>query len=487
MGSRAEIGARRLRELLGEGEGETGAAARTEGPLFRSLAQRLQLLIVDGRVPLGARLPSERELAATLGRSRSTVVGAYDLLRASGHLRSRRGSGTVTALPARRTGAPAVGQHGRAIDFAHAVPPPVPGLDEYVRRALTGLDRALTAPGFDLLGDELLRSRIADHYTARGVPTTAREILVTVGGQHAIGTVARGLVRRGDRVLVESPSYPHAYDAFQAVGARLVPTPVSRDGWDADHLLETIERIRPPLAYLVPDFHNPTGASMPPGLRAELARAAARSGTILVVDETTAQLDIDRGWDDGPVARHATAQGAEAVSIGSLSKSMWGGLRIGWIRARAATVDRLARLRPAFDLGTPRLEQLVAAELLPDLDVLLRVRREGLRAGRERLRSALTGLIPEWDVPHPDGGLSLWVGLGRPLASSLAVLCQTRDLAVSAGPRFTVDGSQERFLRLPFTEPPEELARGAEILAEVWEALGPAGGAHTSGAPTSVV
>ena len=111
--------------------------------------------------------------------------------------------------------------------LAHALPPPVEGVAEAMSRALSHVDRAVAGPGFDMVGDPVLRARIADRYTARGVPTTADQVMVTLGGQHAIGLLSRTLVRPGDRVLVESPSYPHAYEALLEAGAQLVTTPVT--------------------------------------------------------------------------------------------------------------------------------------------------------------------------------------------------------------------------------------------------------------------
>jgi DNA-binding transcriptional MocR family regulator len=446
----AHVTGRRLAALLGDWE--------VGGATYRALADRIRLLVMDGRLPVGTRLPSERDLATVLGRSRSTIIAAYAVLRERGYATSRRGSGTVTALPA--TARPST------VDFAHALPPPVEGVAEAMSRALSHVDRAVAGPGFDMVGDPVLRARIADRYTARGVPTTADQVMVTLGGQHAIGLLSRTLVRPGDRVLVESPSYPHAYEALLEAGAQLVTTPVTMQGWDSEHLLATLERTRPALAYLVPDFQNPTGASMPPALRSRLAAAARAVGTMLVIDETTADLSIDRSWDDGPFARYG-----EVVTIGSLSKSLWSGLRIGWIRAQRPVIAALARLRPARDLGTPRLEQLVAAELLPVMPSLLAVRSAQLRAGRDHLRAAVRSRLPEWHAPTVDGGLSLWVGLGRPVSSSVVLLSRAKGLAISAGPRFTVDGSHERFLRLPFTASETELDRGVEILADVWSAL----------------
>lgn len=464
------LAARGLVKLLGEWE--------VGDSVFRDLASRIQLLVADGRLPVGTRLPSERDLAAELNRSRSTVAAAYEILRNSGHAVSRQGSGTEVRLP------PAAEASVR-LDFAHAVPPPIEGLRDLMRSALGQIDRAVQGPGFDMYGDVVLRTRIADRYTRTGVPTNADQVMITMGGQHAIGIVARVLVRRGDRVLVESPAYPHAHEAFKAVGAQLVRTPVGRHGWDRDHLLSTLTR-SVAVTYLMPDFQNPTGVSMAPSLRDQVADASRRAGSMVVIDETTADLDIDRGWSDGPFARYADPSSSNVVTVGSLSKSMWGGLRLGWIRADSAFIERAARLRPTFDLGPPRLEQILACELMPRYEELLATRRAQLRSGRDHLKQELTRLLPQWDAPTPEGGLSFWVGLGAPVSSRLAMVCHARGMVLSAGPRFTVDGSQERFIRLPFTLPGNELTNGVETLARAWAELGQPGHAAVDDQPLVV-
>ncbi len=467
--SGSRISARTLLSLAGE--------LRDDSAAYEALAERIRLLIVDGRIPVGTRLPSERELAVQSGRSRTTIVAAYQSLRDSGHVLSRQGSGSRVTLPrlGRQDYRPSGEGESYGVDFARAVPPPVEGLAEIIADASASMPLALGAPGFDLLGTLSLRSAIADRYTSRGLPTTADQIIVTMGAQHAISLTAHTLLTRSDVVLVESPTYPHAYEAMRRAGARLIATPVTTSGWEIEHLIETIERMRPALAYLIPDFHNPTGASMQPEDRVRVTEAARAAGTILVVDETTADLSIDRPWDDGPFARHARGaspfSGSGVVTVGSLSKAAWAGLRIGWIRADAALIRRFVQARPAGDLGTPQIEQLLAERIVRALPELLPRRREQMRVHRDALHEALSLHLPEWHVPLPDGGLSMWVHLAQSASSAMTSLSEARGLALVAGPKFSIDGSLERFLRVPFTAPIADLEAGTRILADSWAQL----------------
>lgn len=450
----------------------TGALG-TETIAYAELAGRIRVLITDGRIPVGTRLPSERELAAHAGRSRTTIVAAYQELRDSGYLLSRQGSGSRATLPhladvSKRTGC--------SVNFAGAVPPPVDGLRELIAEVTSDLPDITTFPGFDLLGNDGLRQAIADRYTQRGLPTSPDQVLVTTGGQHAIALTAHTLIHRSDIALVESPTYPHAYEAFQRAGARMVATPITVEGWDIPHLLATIQQMRPAVAYLIPDFQNPTGVSMDPEDRARLVQAARSAGTTLVIDEATVDLSIDRDWDDGPFARHAARSagpdGSGVITLGSLSKSIWSGLRIGWIRADEAVIRRLVQARPAGDLGTPPIEQLVGEKVLRRMDELVVGRQRMLREHRAVLSTSLRRHLPQWRTPWPNGGMSLWVQLNQQASSALTSIVRARGMSLVPGPKFSIDGSLERFLRLPMTSPADELDRGVRMLADAWAQLG---------------
>ncbi|MFE5670763.1 PLP-dependent aminotransferase family protein [Agromyces sp. NPDC056523] len=461
------MSARALHTLLGDWRGDGGSA-------YRALADRIRLLVLDGRIPVDTRLPAERELAERLGLSRTTVTAAYRELRDQDLLRSVRGSGSVARLP----GAPAILPAPPAaeyIDFSKAALPALPWLPDVAREAVDDLPAHLGDPGFDPIGIPELRAAIAERYTARGLPTDAEQIMVTIGAQHAIALLSRALVGRGDRALIEAPTYPHAYEALRNAGARLVtvataPHDAGPEGFgttdEAADLVRAIGHANPVAAYLMPDFHNPTGRSLDAEARERVLDAAARQGTVVIADETTAELDIDRGLDLKPLAAYGPA-----VMVGSVGKTVWGGVRVGWIRADRPLIRKLLAVRSPGDLGTPILEQLVVTRLLGRMDDILDLRREQLRAGRDHLERLLADAFPEWHVPHVDGGIVTWVGLGAPVSSQLALAARSHGLIVAAGPRFGIDGAFERFLRLPICYSAEATDAAVQALRRAWGSL----------------
>ncbi|TFC18334.1 PLP-dependent aminotransferase family protein [Cryobacterium glucosi] len=496
--SDTQLSARALESKLGEW--------RTGGSAYRGLADRIRLLALDGRLTAGTRLPAERELGVRLGLSRTTVTAAYRELRAAGLLSSVRGSGSVVRLPGSGTGSgagsgaaagpgpgSASGDSG-VLDLSKATMSALGGLADVAARAAEDLSRHLNGPGFDPVGIPELRAAIAERYRVRGLPTDPDQIMVTIGAQHAISLLARVFVSRGDRVLIEQPSYPHAVEALSAAGARLVPVSVTAragdgsSGWDEPALLQALRGSNPVLGYLMPDFHNPTGQTMPAEQRTRVIEAAARQGTVLIADETMGELSIDRTDDFMPFAAYAQGEPGNAgmngygsgsgagvpatvVTVGSVGKTIWGGLRIGWIRAEPALIRRLVAARTATDMGTPILEQLIVTRMLPEMPAILERRSRELRAGRDHLEALLAARFPEWTVPHVDGGLTAWVNLGRPVSSQLALAARNHGLLVPAGPRFGVDGAFERFLRVPFCHGAFEMERAVDALGLAWGTL----------------
>jgi DNA-binding transcriptional MocR family regulator len=330
--------------------------------------------------------------------------------------------------------------------------------------ALADLPRLLPGNGYAPYGLPELRQRIADRFTRRGLPTGPEQVLVTAGALHATSLALSVLVGPGDRVLVEDPGYPHAHDAVRALGARVVPVRVSAQAPRA--VARDVHRVArdaaPSAAYLVPEFSNPTGLLLDEEQRRRLAVGLEQCRVVTVVDETLVDLALD-AVPGTPLA--ALLPPALGITVGSLSKTVWGGLRLGWLRAEPELVRRCAVALSRTSLGLPVLEQLAACRLLDTVDDLASDRREGLRRSRTALVDALRRELPEWDVPIPPGGLVLWCGLPRGSSSALAAVAERHGLRLAAGPRFSAGTDHDDRLRLPYVHDPAALDAAVTRLA----------------------
>ncbi|GAA3385675.1 aminotransferase-like domain-containing protein [Cryptosporangium minutisporangium] len=444
------------------------------GPLYLLLAARIRTLIDEGELPPGAQLPPDRALAAALAVGRTTVVAAYDQLTVEGRIVRRQGSGTrvagPAAVPARQTtDAPAflhlLEPRDGVILMACAAPDaPPPELVDAYARMLPALADTVGDIGYHPLGHAELRRAIAARYTDRGVPTASEQILITTGGQQAISLIARALLRPGDRVLVEAPTYPGALEAFREEAAVLRTLPIGLPG-----LRAALATHRPTLVYAIPTFHNPTGAVLPESSRRRLVRDAAAVGVVLIEDEVLADLGFPGERPPAPLA----AYGDQVITIGSLSKTVWGGLRIGWLRAPTPMVARLGRLRAVQDLGGNVPAQLAAARLLSDLDAVRERGAAQRRARHDHLRAELARALPDWEVPAVRGGQTLWIRLPRGDGGSFAQHALRYGVAVLPGVGLDASGGSTEYVRMHFLASPDESSEAVRRLAAAWQAYEP--------------
>ncbi|GAA1018454.1 GntR family transcriptional regulator [Acrocarpospora pleiomorpha] len=435
-------------------------------PYYRALASAVRDRILDGRLPVRVRLPAERQLAEALGVSRTTVTSAYDRLRGQGYLESRQGAGSWTALPDPSACADnpwASADDGGLLPLHAAAPPASRFLDEALAHAGAGYHRFTLGMGYDPIGLPELRAAVAARYTARGLATRPDQIIVTTGAQQAIHLLMTLHAGAGDPVLLESPTYPHVIDLARLRGARIVPVGVPADGRHLDLLISAARQSGARLAYLIPDFQNPTGHLMSADDRAALVAAARRHDLTVIVDETWTELAIDDLDQPPPTAVFDTD--GRVVSVGSASKLWWGGLRIGWIRASAALVRRLAVLRASVDIASALFEQLVVARLFDRIEETRAERRRALAASRAALVDVLRRELPDWSFRVPGGGGSLWIRLGAPIATPLSEAAAAAGVRLAPGPWFGVDGTLEGHLRLPFTQPPDVLVDAVRRIA----------------------
>jgi DNA-binding transcriptional MocR family regulator len=480
LSSEQSTGAREVAALI-------GPADALAAPRYSGLARRIRELVLAGQLPAGTRLPAERDLAAALELSRVTVASAYRVLREEGWARTRHGSGTVTEVPGGSDDRAAwLPQHTTGlVDLAHASPSAVPQLEPAYRRAVELLSSATDGHGYSPGGLPDLRAAIADRYTARGLPTEPDQVVVTCGVGDAAAVVVEALLEAGDRVLIEHPSYPGALRLLESAGARLVPVQVDEtrpdDLVEAAHL--AARQSSPRMAYLIPDFTNPTGARLTAAGRRRLAATLWQQGVLTVVDESCAELYLD----EGPLPPYAAGlPDAATVTLGGLAKAVWGGLRIGWLRTDAALAARLSTVFGRRQLSVGLVDQLVATLLVRDLDAVLEHRRTQLRTQRNALLTALADQLPDWQVDPPAGGLSLWCRLPPGLSSAaLSAASAPHGVLLAEGRAFGTGHAFDDHLRLPFTRPAAELRAAVDLLAQLTRTL--RGGAGLTAVPARTV
>jgi DNA-binding transcriptional MocR family regulator len=458
------------------------------GPLYARLRAAIDAAITRGELLPGAPLPPERTLARALKVSRTTVVQAYQELRQAGRIDSRQGSGTwvrrsaqdlrpspqehdVTSAFRRNVVFRSMLEHAHdTIGLVGAYLAPLPAVQEAARLvARQPLATLAAEPGYSPMGMPALRQVVADSLSRAELPTAAEQVLITSGAQQAISLVAGLLVPRGETVAVEDPTYIGAIDVFSAAGARLVALPSGAEGIDVDRLRPMLET-RPRLIYLVPSFHNPTGALMPERSRRVIARLATEFQIPVVEDNALAGLGLG---PTPPLPIAAFAKNAPILTIGSPSKLFWSGLRVGWIRGPEALIARLGRWKALADLGSPIFTQAMAVHLLAEEAAAEKLRRRDSSARLDLLVALLKQDLPDWTWRRPDGGLLLWARMPSGDANELAPIAQRHGVAIVAGSANSPDHRFADRVRLPIVADAAIMTEAMARLGRAWQEYRP--------------
>lgn len=453
------------------------------GPMYRHLADGLTTLIRHGDIPPGCQLPSERSLAPELNVSRTTVVAAYRHLQERGHVERRSGSGTrVTRGQGQRelkALSHASNQHVRlasqflyseaaTVDFATVALPALPMVAETSSKITFDEFQRITdrRRSEEVRGLEELRAKVADHYTSQGLPTGPEEVLITSGAQHALEVIAEGCLDAGDSVAVEMPTYRGALEAFRHVEARVEGVRLDEKGINPKELERVLAARRPRLIFLQSDQHNPAGVSLSPNRRRQVITLAEKHGALIVDDRSLA----DTGFSDQPPALASIGDAAMVITIGSMNKLFWGGLRVGWIRAHASVISRLATMKGGTEVGASTLSQYIGVRLLDQMKTARDQRVEQLSHGYATMIQALSSALPDWSWWKPTGGPSLWVELPRGDASQFAALAMRAGVAVLPEAVFVTEGPgrTNRSIRLQYALPDVQINLGIERLAAAW-------------------
>jgi DNA-binding transcriptional MocR family regulator len=441
------------------------------------VAAALRGRITHGELRPGLRLPSERALATQLGVSRVTVVRALTRLRLEGLILTRHGSGTFVATTDRLVDTIAARPAGLgppgpdALDLRWATTAGPADLIQAVQAAVReALPTALHGDG--ITGDSTtkdnntLTERLACYLTRTGLPTRPDQLTLTSGAMTGLALVLDVAAPPGGATITETPTYPGALRLLSQRKRRVHGWPAGPDGWDLGHLTRLMRTGPPGVLYIQPDGHNPTGATMPPATREATSRTAAAAGWLIVTDETMRPLHLaEAEAEAAPAALAATDH--RVIAVSSLSKIVWGGLHLGWIRAPAAATRRLRNAADATGAGPGALDQITAARLLPGLDAIIQRRAKLLAENLQHLEHRLSQIShPGLRWHRPAGGVTLWLDLHPRSSHEVVQDCARRGVLLEPASTFAVGGHDDRHLRIPFTAPPATLDRVADALSQ---------------------
>ena len=451
------------------------------GPLFLAIAEAITRDITRGRLRPGARLPGTRALARELGVHRNTVDAAYQELLTQGWLQAEPARGTFVAQdlphgvlvrrPAPMPVDPVAPRAGLA--FTDGAPDPKLVPDKALARAFR---RALLSPAFraggdygDARGTPALREALAAYLTTdRGVVAEPAQLLITRGSQMALFLAVRAALSPGEVIAVEEPGYPLAWEAFRAAGAEVRGVPVDGGGLRIDALEATLARDpRIRAVYVTPHHQYPTTVTMGAARRLQLLELAQRHGVTLIEDDYDHEYRFE-GRPVLPLAARAP-DGLPLIYVGSLSKLLSPGIRLGYALAPEPLLRRMAEARAAIDRQGDAPLEAALAELIRDGD-LGRHARKARRVYRAR-RDLLAGLLGEHlaqrvNFDLPAGGLALWLRCEGVPAEAWAKAAGQAGLALLPGTRFALEGPAPQAFRLGFAALDEgQIARAVEILA----------------------
>jgi 2-aminoadipate transaminase len=481
----------------GNGEGRSGVTAR--------IVEVFERAIADGELAAGAKLPPTRQLAELAGVNHLTAARAYRQLAERGLVASKVGSGTFV-----RAAAP-IQDRARVRDSIAWQRYVLPENDEtYGDRVLAEMHehiyieglmplsvgypserifplermRELTAEVMreqaesalqysDVRGTPELAEQIAELSAQRGAPEDLEDIVVTTGACQGLSLAMRAILRPGDTVACEDPSFMAVIRAIRVAGARVQSVPVDEDGLQLDELESLLARTEIKALAIQPRAHNPTGRDLAPERRERLLELARRHGFFIVEDGIYGELRLE--GDESPRSLRADAP-AHVIYTDSISKTVGGGLRTGWVAASGPVVDRIVAEKRTDDIHTPTLTQLVVARYFASgaFPEQVELARKHYRRGRDAVLDAVERhLGPSASYVMPVAGAHVWVTLDSPVDErDLVEEARRQGVAYTPGGAMRLGRSPHLSLRLSFGYlEPDELDEGVRRIASSLRAV----------------
>jgi GntR family transcriptional regulator / MocR family aminotransferase len=470
--------------------------ARRGTPMFLQLSEALANDIRTGRLNPGDPLPGTRALATLLRVHRNTIIAGYKELMAQGLVEARRGGGTFVSAQALSTFEELGGAPAASRDPTYPLPPPLrplplifppdprtalilyraaPDVRQFPTAALSRAFRnALRRHGRRLLnygdprGHEDLRRGLSNMLAySRGLTVEPGKVMITRGSQQAIDLIARALLSPGDVVVVEALGNPGTWSALKLAGAQMKPVPVDEEGLDVDALVKVLEKHQVRAVYVTPHHQFPTNTVMSAARRKRLASLSLQHGFAIIEDDYDHEFHYE-GRPVPPIA--ASADGGNVLYLGSLSKILAPGLRIGFLVAPAPLMERLVALRLASDMQGDAAVEYAIAKLFEDGELLRHLRR--MRRAYERRRDALAAALVRrlgsaLTFRIPNGGMALWARAADDIdIPRWEQAGRKLDVLFKGAGMLDFAGRELQFLRLGFTyNDEEELAEAALRMA----------------------
>jgi len=461
-------------------------------PLYQQICRGLREAILSGEIAEGTRLPTERALARELEVNRTTVMNAYNELASEGLIEGHVGRGTLVRRSYRREldepfesdyptwlfglaeGEDALlgpdarvlgelasmGERKEIISFASGTPAPELLPAELLRIVV---DDELASARQQALGYcpveglQSLRRGIAARMRTRGVAIDLQHVLILSGSTQGIGLIARFLLNQGDEVVVEIPTYLGAINTFRALGAKVIGVPMDNEGMRVDLLESILARRQPRFIYTSPTFHNPTGTVMSQERRRRLLSLARRYQIPIVEDDAYGELYFE-GKEVQPLK--AMDRHEQVLYLSTYSKVLAPGLRVAWLVAPSAMIERLSLHKQVFDLNTNAFGQWMVSEILHRhlLDEHLALLRQRYQHKRDLMLEAIHNEWPKGTrVNRPLGGFHLWCRLpGDMRARTLLREATAERVAFVIGEPFHIDGGGHQYIRLSYASPEED-------------------------------
>jgi GntR family transcriptional regulator / MocR family aminotransferase len=481
----------------------------SEVPLYQQIETYLRKGILSGSLAADTRLPASRQLARDLGVNRITVENAYAVLETDGLIYSRMGSGTyvlppnpLLAFSRDKPGASwPLWQQSLEIEGAASKNKSLEEKHKKTARQVdlisfaSGIGDAHLFPAEDFRkvlqtvmrrdgiaaldygepnGHAPLRETITHILASQGLQTRSDNVLITAGSQQALSLVSQLLLKPGDVIMVESPTYSGALDLFRALGFKVVGVPVDRHGMQVEALEKLLQQHHPKLIYTIPTFHNPTGTCLSSQRRIQLIILADRYNIPILEDDFVGDLRYE---GRAQPALKALDPGGRVIYVSTFSKILMPGLRVGFLVAEGPIYHRLVNFKRVNDLATSTLIQraLEVYVTVGRYQSYLRRSCQLFHKRRDAMLSAIGRYLPAGiNVDPPQGGLFIWLQLPENLSSErLLPLAWEEGVEFSPGTGFFSDGAEGRnWLRLNFVaQAPDQIEEGIRRLGRAVKRL----------------